>query len=200
MLDVGANTGEFATMLRKSGYKGRIVSFEPRIEAYEELVHNANNDPLWTIAPRMALGDFDGEISMNISENLVSSSIVNVLDAHLDAAPESRYIGSEMVPVFRLDTVTGTYAPSHARTFLKIDTQGLEKQVLAGASRLIPQLKGLQLEISLRPMYEGDGRFVDMVQSLGNMGFEACGFFDVFSDQRTGNMLQVDGIFFRENG
>ncbi len=197
VLDVGANTGQFAMMLRKSGYKGRIVSFEPLKSAYDQLVRQAEGDPLWTVAPRMAIGDMDGETSINISANSVSSSIAGILKAHLDAAPGSVYVGSEIIQIARLDSVAKAFVPVTARTFLKIDTQGYESQVLAGATQLIPLLKGLQLEISLLPLYEGSGAFIDIVRSIIDSGFEFYGFFDAFSDQRTGRMLQTDAIFFR---
>ena len=197
VLDVGANSGQFAGTLRRSGYKGRIVSFEPLHDAYEQLLRNSARDPLWTVAPRMAIGDMDGEIAINISANSVSSSIANMLGAHLEAEPESRYIGKENVPISRLDTVARSFVPATARTFLKIDTQGYEPKVLAGASQLISLLKGLQLELSLVPLYEGGGDFIDTVRGLNEIGFELHGVFDAFSDKRTGQMLQVDGVFFR---
>lgn len=197
VLDVGANTGQFATTLRRSRYNGRIVSFEPLLGAYEQLLRNSAKDALWTIAPRMAIGDMDGEIAINVSANSVSSSIANMLRTHLEAEPESRYIGKENVLISRLDTVAKTFVPAASRTFLKIDTQGYEPQVLAGASQLIPFLKGLQLELSLVPLYEGGGVFIDTVRSLNEMGFELYGLFDAFSHQETGRMLQVDGVFFR---
>lgn len=199
VLDVGANTGQFAEKLRKCGYKGQIVSFEPLLSAYEQLIRKSANDPLWTVAPRMAIGDMDGKIPINISANSVSSSIANMLEAHLKAAPESQYVGSENVPIFRLDTVAEKYVPAASRTFLKIDTQGYESQVLAGASQLMPSLKGLQLEISLVPLYEGGMSFIDMVNSIIRMDFELCGLFNSFTDKRNGRMLQVDGVFFRKS-
>ena len=197
VLDVGANTGQFAIMLRKSGYKGRIVSFEPLESAYAQLVRNAERDPYWTVAPRMAIGDMDGEISINISANSVSSSIAGMLKAHLDAVPDSIYVSSEITPISRLDTVASTFVPAAARTFLKIDTQGYELKVLTGASQLIPLLKGLQLELSLLPLYEGGGIFTDMVGRINGMGFDLCGIFDAFTDSQSGRMFQADGIFFR---
>jgi len=61
VLDVGANIGQFAMGLRESGYKRRIISFEPLSEAYSHLLINSKNDPNWIIAPRMAIGNEEGK-------------------------------------------------------------------------------------------------------------------------------------------
>src|SRR5687767_12447049 len=59
VLDVGANTGQFAGELREQGFQGRIISFEPIPAVYRDLERNAAADPLWT-AKNFALGNEDG--------------------------------------------------------------------------------------------------------------------------------------------
>src|SRR5262245_4945741 len=61
VLDIGANTGQWASELRRAGYRGDIISFEPLSSAHEQLEKNAHNDPRWTVAPRVALGSNNGE-------------------------------------------------------------------------------------------------------------------------------------------
>src|SRR5271157_53126 len=105
LFDVGANTGQFAEMLRGAGFRGRIVSFEPSTAAHSALSKRARRDANWIIAPRMALGDHDGTITLNLADNSVSSSVLPMLPSHVRAAPESRYIGSETVDLRTLDSV-----------------------------------------------------------------------------------------------
>ena len=89
ILDIGANVGQFALEMRQMGYRGRIVSFEPLTKAWSQLKEASAGDPLWEIAPRAALGAEEKEIEFNISANLVSSSVLPILDTLAQAAPQA---------------------------------------------------------------------------------------------------------------
>jgi FkbM family methyltransferase len=198
VLDVGANIGQFAQGLREHGYRGRIVSFEPLSRAHHVLVDRRKEDPLWSVAPRMALGGSRGEVMLNISGNSVSSSLLDMLPAHLAGAPESRFTGAELVRLETLDAVWDKVVPAeHRGIFLKIDVQGYENEVLKGAEQVLRNVTGVQLELSLVPLYDGQALYRDLIDRLGNRGFELCGVGTAFVDPATGRTLQVDGIFFR---
>jgi len=197
VLDVGANIGQFSSELRQSGYTGRIVSFEPLSQAHSELVQSSIGDPMWDAYPRCALGDHEGEVEINIAGNSQSSSILPMLESHRSVAPESAYQGKESVPIKTLDAVAGQYLKDARAAFLKIDTQGFEWQVLDGARDTLPHIKGILVELSLVPLYEGQHLWRDVIDRLGAAGFTLWTFNPVFSDQAIGRTLQVDGVFFR---
>lgn len=197
ILDVGANTGQFASEIRQGGYAGRIVSFEPLTQAHAELQQTSEGDPLWDVYPRCALGDHDGEVEINIAGNSQSSSILPMLETHRSAAPESAYQGKEIVPIKTLDAVAGQYLKDARAAFLKIDTQGFEWQVLDGARDTLPHVKGILVELSLVQLYEGQRLWREVIDRLETAGFTLWGFKPVFSDQATGRTLQVDGVFYR---
>ena len=197
VLDVGANAGQFGQRLRQLGYRGRIVSFEPLQQARTSLQAVCSKDPDWLLAERAALGDRDGEIDVHVSANSESSSALEMLDAHLRSAPQSRYVGKERVPLRRLDGMARRYLTADSITLLKIDTQGFEDRVLAGAAGVLPHVAGLHLELSLVPLYAEQKLFAEMTALARTLGFEPWAIWPTFVDPGTGRLLQVDATFFR---
>ncbi|MCV7440515.1 FkbM family methyltransferase [Mycobacterium seoulense] len=200
VLDVGANSGQYATALRRAAFKGRIVSFEPLLEPFSQLARKASTDPLWECR-QYALGDVDGKISINVAANAgESSSVLPMLKAHQDAFPWANYVGTEEVSIHRLDSVAKEILQPSDVAFLKIDVQGFEKQVLAGSkSTLNDRCVGMQLELSFAPLYEGGMLMREALDLACSLGFALTGLQPCVTDTRNGRMLQADGIFFRED-
>lgn len=199
VLDVGANAGQFARELRESGYHGQIISFEPLSSAHKELVEASSNDPLWQVAPRSALGASIGEAKINISSNSWSSSLLPMTRAHIKAAPSAKYVGTEVVKVETLVSLAYEQIIQAKCPYLKIDTQGYESEVIAGAANVMHHLAGIQMELSLESLYEGQPDFLEMIHILKNKGFNIFGIDPEFFDPLTSRLLQVDAIFINSN-
>ena len=199
VFDIGANTGQFAKELRKVGYKGKIISFEPLSDAHDELIKAATNDPLWIVHPRAAIGDFDGDININISGNSVSSSILPMLDSHSNYEKSSAFVGSEKTPIFRLDTIAGNYIQEGDKYFIKIDTQGFEWQVLDGATSILANAVGIVCELSLVPLYKDQKLWMEMIERILGLGFNVWAVEPGFSSPEIGRDFQIDITFYRDN-
>jgi len=197
VIDVGASSGGYGKELRAAGYNGRILSFEPLRSAHSALTRHAGSDRNWAVAPPMALGDRDGNSRLNVAGNSDSSSLLEMLDSHAAAAPDSRYVAAEDVVVARLDQFHHAFIEAAARPFLKVDTQGYEEHVLAGAAGLLPQLCGMQVEMSLEPLYERQLLWRDLMAMIEASRFQLWSIVPGFFDQQSGRLLQCDGIFFR---
>jgi FkbM family methyltransferase len=198
ILDVGANVGQYGLELRREiGYTGRIVSFEPMKSAHETLCRTAAKHVLWSVAPRAAIGAAEGTVTLNISRNVVSSSVLPMLSTHSDVAPASRYVGTEVVSVTTLDAIAPEYLRPDSAVLLKIDTQGYESEVLDGAARTLERVRGLQLELSLVPLYAGQKLMPELISRVSALGFELWGADCAFADPSSGRTLQIDATFFR---
>lgn len=199
LLDIGANTGQFASEIRQKGYGGKIISFEPLVNARKKLIDNASKDKNWIVHEQVALGDHNGFVDINISKNSVSSSILPMLSSHSDAEVNSVYIGNERTPIITLDSVADAYLNDSSNCFIKIDTQGYESQVLDGAMNTLKKSKGILCELSLVPLYEGQNLWKEMIERFEKEGFVLWSIQKAFTDKRNGRTLQMDAVFLREN-
>jgi FkbM family methyltransferase len=200
VIDVGANDGGYGRFLREGGFAGDIVSFEPLAAAHAALTAAAARDERWHVAPRMALGAEAGEAEIHVAGNSASSSLLPMHDLHAGAAPESRYVGVERVAVQALDALAHPVIDGARRPLLKIDTQGFEMPVLRGAKAVLARATGVQLELSVAPLYEGQALYAEVMAFLDELGFELWSVMPGFVDPRSGRMLQFDGVFFRARG
>ena len=90
----------FGSSIRALGFEGSIISFEPLPDAHILLQKAAASDALWTVAERMAIGDSEGDVTINVSKNSVSSSFLEMENLHLDTNPESKFIKKEVFFIF----------------------------------------------------------------------------------------------------
>ena len=197
VFDIGANEGQYAGYLRGAGYGGRIVSFEPLTAAHAALALNAAGDEAWAVAPRQALGAEAGEATINISNEADMSSLLPMTETTRRISPSSRTVGTEPVSVSTLDSVFGDYAGPDDRPFVKIDTQGFERAILDGAQDSMATIAGLQLELSLVPLYEGEEDWLSITELVGRFGFALHLVIPGYFSRHAGRMLQFDGVFFR---
>ncbi len=195
VLDVGANVGQFARMIRGAGFEGDILSFEPLSDAYRRLSRRASGDPRWH-AVNSAVGAEPGRSTIHISANSYSSSLLEMTNAHLDAAPGSQFIGTEDIDVTTVASIVEEHGLDPSRMFIKVDTQGYEKAVMAGAGAVIDQVAAVQLELSFVELYEGQELFDEGVATMNDHGLELWTLDPGISDAE-GRLLQCDGVFVR---
>lgn len=194
ILDIGANTGQYGRWLRKGGYPGRIVSFEPMTRAFERLAAASARDPLWEVH-NYGLGREATVANIHVSANSASSSFLEMTPRHSEVCPSSRTVGAEEVEIRTIDSLITDLSLKGKRLYVKIDTQGFELEVLSGATQLLDQIVGLEVEASLTELYKGQPQFADVCGFLHNRRFIPVAFQPAFSDPKSGYMLQVDAFF-----
>jgi FkbM family methyltransferase len=193
LVDVGANIGQYAAQVRLYGYRGALHSFEPLASAFAVLSARAAADSSWQ-ARRLGLGRSAGTATLHVAGNSQSSSLLTMLPRHVETAPTSAIVGDEQIELTTLDHVLGELGP---RCFVKIDAQGSERAILEGAGPALDRVLGLELELSLVPLYAGETLFADMVAWLATRGFELRALGNGMTDPRSGALLQVDAVLAR---
>jgi len=194
VLDIGANEGQFATKLRKIGYKGKIISFEPLNKVFDILKKNSDNDKEWQTM-NIAIGDQDGETIINESNYSLSSSILPMSKLHLEAKENSNYIGKQKVPIKKIDTIIDSENLINNNLFLKTDTQGFEYQVISGSIKNLKNIRAVLCELTLVELYKGQKLWLEIVELLAANNFEIWSLEKGFQNPKNKQILQIDCIF-----
>lgn len=191
VIDVGANVGQFGVDIRRHGFKGEIVSFEPVAETFDSLLRTIKNRQPWK-AIQLGLGSRESELTMNISRNDgLSSSLLDMKNIHISNFPDSEMISNQKVQISCLDIQLNKLAIDPRSILLKIDVQGYEAEVLKGASESLTKIPLCYLEVSLQPLYEGELTLLPILNLLSISGHEVI---DVYRGVQAsdGNLLQLD--------
>jgi FkbM family methyltransferase len=201
VLDVGANRGQFAEELFRAGYAGRIISFEALPLAHAALVQAAKSfGSRWTVAPRVALSDRVGQALFHVTAIDTSSSLYRSKESFASATPQARTVKSIEVPTTRLDTILDELGIEYNSSFLKLDVQGAESLVLAGAPSVLASARGVMSELSLAPLYEGQPPARDVLEAMNAAGFEVWDVWPGHRDRGSYRLNQVDLICFKPTG
>lgn len=196
VLDVGANTGQYAGQLRAFGFSGEMYSFEPGAAPLSALRQCADRDPKWHVEP-FALGRERGVATLHAwtgNESTASSLLEPTRGLQSLNGPPA----GEDVAVKPLDEwLSSRSSIDPSQTLLKIDVQGSEASVLAGARNALPALAMVEMELPLREWYQGEASLGELMQVLGASGFVAAAIMtERFSEDWLG-AVDVDALFIR---
>lgn len=201
VFDVGANRGQYASMLRtRAGYRGPIVSYEPIPELARELSAAAERDPAWRIES-LALGETDGQTEFNVYASDTFSSLHAFSEAGRKHFRKASRI-ERRVPV-RVATLARELEKHRSRLgfrhpFLKMDTQGHDLAVAAGAGERLREFVGLQSELAIEQLYAGSPSWQEALEFYRTHGFELS----ALVPNNLGHfprLLEIDCIMFRSD-
>jgi FkbM family methyltransferase len=187
--------GEYARSLRRLGYAGRIVSFEPSSETFSVLASRTWNDPLWD-AHQVAVGDHDGEATFNITNASVCNSFLPMNDRFGVAVPGVVVTSQESVQVRRLDAFADEVSPE-TNLWVKLDIEGHELAAIAGAQELLGRTDVVEVELATERLYEVEPLFFEVAPALYDLNFQLIAVASAFTSP-SGRTLRFDGLFARQ--
>jgi FkbM family methyltransferase len=198
VLDVGANRGQFARLLRRLGFGGRIVSFEPQSALQAPLRSEAARDPDWIILP-CALGAAAGTLGLQVFRQDTFSSLhpINALGRQRfpDLVVEEK---RESVSIRTLDAVWPEIAgATNRRVLLKSDTQGHDLAVLQGATAVLEVTHAVLTEAAVQPIYENAPLYAELAAWLAARGFAPSGLFPISHRREDLALIELDAFFTR---
>ena len=140
MVDVGANVGILgARAARLVGESGRVVAVEPSPRCLEDLRRVVDGMSNVTIV-EAALGPERGTVRLTGWDNPDHRGLGTAVDGHRSGIEENWYEGTAaVVPQLRLADVLDEHLPGREVALLKVDVEGYEPAVLAGAPSLFDE-------------------------------------------------------------
>jgi FkbM family methyltransferase len=195
VIDIGGNVGQFAGAILRAHPGVRVYSFEPVPECYEQLLLLREREP--SLRPfRLALSDREGEAEFHVSRYSPSSSIQEMLPAHLDAWPFTEYESKIKVRLARLDAVAAELE-LEPPVLAKLDVQGHELAAIRGGRETLARCQRIVIECNFAPLYEGQPSFDEIHGELRSLGFLFDGFIFPLRHPRTHELMSADAIFFK---
>lgn len=155
-VDVGANVGSYSIWAAEAG--ARIIAFEPDPGAFALLAKNMALNGLDADLRQAAVTDRTGTATFSIGLGVLN---------HVMTDGEGRE-----VPTVTLDDVLG----DRVAAGVKVDVEGAEALVVAGAARALSQRRIGLLQLEWNPQAEANfgGSREDLAATLAGYGYELC--------------------------
>lgn len=195
ILDIGANTGEFALEISTILPDAKLISFEPILECYEELKKNLSFHKNFQ-AYHMALGEEASESEIFKNEFTPSSSLLEMANLHKVEFTHTANSIKEKIVIKRLSDVLESNEIQKP-LLIKIDVQGYEGRVIDGGEDIIKSADVIICELSFEKLYEEQVYFDDIYRRLKALGFTYHGNYLQLNSPKNGTPLQCDGIFIK---
>ncbi len=196
IVDVGANTGQFAAHISPIFPQASLYCFEPLAEPFAELQRWANAQADRVRVFNVALGAVEGEASMfRHTEHSASSSLLATTEVCNQLYPQTRAQDSVMVKLTTLDAALANYS-LQPEILIKLDTQGYERQVIQGATNTFRQARACIVEINLFKLYDQQPSFIELAGMLNEFGFRYAGNLEQ-TYSPTGEVVYIDAMFLK---
>ncbi len=193
IIDVGAHRGDWTRAVATLFPEAEFIMIEPLAEMSDDLRRTASDVPNCTYLARGA-GPRAGEFFQTVSADLAGSSFLP------KPKPDRIHAGQQRpTPVVTLDSVTSE-RPDFCPDLVKLDVQGFELEVLAGATSLFGRTELFILETSL---FSAARRLPTSLQVMNSMADHGYEFYDVTGHLRRpldGALGQIDLAFARSDG
>lgn len=193
IVDLGANHGGWSSAVLKVVPRARIVAVEPAPEPGRKLAARFADDDRVTVE-RLAVAAEKGTAEFHLTAHSHNSSL-RVPDATMKERYADR--GWGIAETIQVETTTvDEIVGDREVALLKIDVQGAEREVLAGATRTLPRTRAILLEITFVSHYSGDATFPELHELTTCAGFELAA---MTEPERTadGMLAWADGCYVR---
>ena len=163
IVDVGANVGQWSGMLLNCVTPEKLIIIEPLPDAFAVLQKKFGNNRRVQLH-NVAIGERESVETLKITRDTTGASLLQPRE-EMRAVIGSNWTITSEVEVL-MTTLDRLLVDLKEVSLLKIDVQGYEKPVLAGAKQTLAKTKFLLIELNFMPQYDGGSWFGDVHQIL----------------------------------
>ncbi|MDB2690723.1 FkbM family methyltransferase [Planktomarina temperata] len=199
LLDIGANIGQFSSEALVANNEIEIVCVEPIPSVNSQLSKKFKKNKRIDVLEPLAVCKEDGMVTLNLSKNLVSSSLLPMEILHKEKAPDSEVIERIIVEGVKLDTLfqkklnkSNDDTNVQREWIIKIDAQGAEYDILLSAEQSVKYIAGFICELSLKELYSKQVLWLDFIEKMKSLDYVPFFIQTGFSDPETSETLQID--------
>lgn len=200
VIDVGANSGQFAKKIRLFFPDSKIYCFEPLPQSFSELSEWAKTQENRVLPFNLAIGEKTCEVEMFVhEEHNTSSSLMATTKQNEQYYPFTKNQKRIVVRQTTLDeALDEVKADLSSEMLIKLDVQGYEAHVIAGGNKIFSKASACIVEVCLDGLYEGQAGFNELLMMLKELGFRYVGNLDqVYGED--GHCVFLDAVFLRDN-
>lgn len=199
IIDIGANTGQFAKKMVKIFPQAKLFCFEPLPNAFKQLSQWANVKKGKVSPINCALSDKEEKLVMfSHVEHSPSSSFLKTTSLCEKYYPQTKKQISTDVQLTTLDKwANELQKPLEPEILVKMDVQGYEDRVIRGGKETLSKAKACLLEVSLDTLYENQANFKDITSLLNDLGYSYVGNLDQ-TYAADGHVIYLDAVFFKD--
>jgi len=163
VVDVGANAGQWSGMLLNCVTPEKLIIIEPLPDAFAALRKKFGNNGRVELH-NLAIGERESVETLKITRDTTGASLLQPREEMRAVIGTNWTITSEVQ--VRMTTLDRLLVDLAEVSLLKIDVQGYEKAVLAGAKQTLAKTKFLLIELNFMRQYDGGSWFGDVHQIL----------------------------------
>jgi len=200
IIDVGANTGQFAKKISAFFPNAKLYCFEPLPGPFEILKEWATQRSK-IVCFNLALGDKEVDLEMFLHEDHTpSSSLLPTTILAEQLYPFTKKQKSVRVRQNTLDAILGSNDSEMVPEILiKLDVQGYENRVIAGGEKIFSAASACILEVNLENLYDGQTGFKDLLMMLETLGYRYGGNLNQ-AYAEDGRCIFLDAVFLNRRG
>ena len=175
VVDVGANIGFYTLLASKRVGDGKVYAFEPDPRCFDLLRENVQiNNYENTQCIQEALAEKSGVLSIYLDELVLSSTTISRQNLENNLSTNTKYSGDLEVKKTTLDDYFKDINENRNLDFLKMNIQGAEGLVIAGAEETLKKSKNITVltEFWISGLKACGTNPTELLLKIKSLGFE----------------------------